>query len=93
MYLLLYCKLPEDSPKFLAFEHARGMNGKKNKYISVKSEGMRKPELILDQVYIEKNMSGNVIRNLILQMLKAYGFKATDYKVYFRTDYTELNQE
>lgn len=82
-----------DSPKFLDFEHARGMNGKKNKYISVKSEGMRKPQLILDQVYIETNMSGNSIRNLILKMLKAYGFKATDYKVYFRADYTEINKE
>ena len=82
-----------DSSKFLAFEHARGMNGKKNKYISVKSESMRKPQLILNQVYIETNMSGNGIRNLILKMLKAYGFKATDYKVYFRADYTEINKE
>ncbi|HWO95137.1 hypothetical protein [Paenibacillus ehimensis] len=82
-----------DNDKFLAFEHTRGMNGKKNKYISVKLDGMRKPQLILDKVYIETNMSGNGIRNLILKMLKAYGYKATDYKVYFRADYTELNQE
>ncbi|XOS90970.1 hypothetical protein ACLMAB_19715 [Brevibacillus laterosporus] len=82
-----------DSEKLLSFEHARGMNGKKNKYISVKSEGMRRPHLILNQVYIEMNMSGNGIRNLILKMLKAYGFKTTDYKVYFRADYTELNEQ
>jgi hypothetical protein len=54
---------------------------------------MRKPKFILDQVYIETNMSGNGVRNLILKMLKAYGYKATDFKVYFRADYTELNQD
>ncbi|MGM1019019.1 MAG: hypothetical protein ACQEXV_00310 [Bacillota bacterium] len=82
-----------DSEKFLAFEHMPGMNGKKNKYISTKQQGIRKPQLILDKVYIETHMSGNGIRNILLKMLKAYGFKATDYKVYFRADYTELNQE
>ncbi|WP_068505357.1 hypothetical protein [Paenibacillus kribbensis] len=82
-----------DSEKFLAFEHMSGMNGKKNKYISTKQEGIRKPQLILDKVYIETHMSGNGIRNILLKMLKAYGFKATDYKVYFRADYTELNQD
>ncbi len=76
-----------------SFEQAPGMNGKKVKYISTSSDGMRKPQSILDRVFIETNMSGNGIRNLILKMLKAYGFKASDYKVYFRADYTELNQD
>lgn len=82
-----------NSEKFLSFENEPGMNGKKVKYISTSSEGMRRPQSVLDKVFIETNMSGNGIRNLILKMLKAYGLKATDYKVYFRADYTELNQE
>ncbi len=82
-----------DTEKFLSFEHAPGMNGKKVKYISSSPDGMRRPQPILDRVFIETNMSGNSIRNLIVKMIKAYGFKPSDYKVYFRADYTELNQE
>lgn len=82
-----------DSEKFLSFEYTPGMNGKKVKYIATSSDGMRRPQPILDKVFIETNMSGNGIRNLILKILKAYGVKVTDYKVYLRADYTELNQE
>lgn len=81
-----------DDDKFRQFEHNPQMNGKKSKYISSNPDGMRKPRLLKENLYLETNMSGNGIRNLLLKMLKAYGFKATDYKVYFRADYSELNQ-
>lgn len=81
-----------DEEKFLSFENKKHMNGKKNKYFSVKSECIRKPELVGDKLYIETNMSGNAIRNLIIKILKEFDIKIGDYKVYFRADYTNVNK-
>ena len=75
----------------MGFENSKNMNGKKNKYFSMNPDDMRKPVMVAGKVYVETNMSGNAIRNLILKMLKEYGFKASDYKVYFRADYTDIN--
>lgn len=82
-----------DTEKFIKFENNKMMNGKKNKYFSVKSDGLRRPEKIADTVYIETNMSGNSIRNLIVKILKEYDIKVSNYKVYFRADYTNINKE
>lgn len=81
-----------DSQKFLNFENLKIMNGKKNKYFSISPEGMRKPEKVANITYIETNMSGNAIRNLIVKILKQYGIKVGNYKVYFRADYSNLNR-
>lgn len=81
-----------DSQKFLNFENMKIMNGKKNKYFSTTPEGIRKPEKVSNIIYIETNMSGNAIRNLIVKILKQYGIKAGNYKVYFRADYSNLNR-
>lgn len=78
--------------KFLSFENLKTMNGKKNKYFSIKPEGLRKPEKVANKAYIETNMSGNAIRNLIVKILKEYGIKVNNYKVYFRADYTAVNK-
>ncbi|WP_416175473.1 hypothetical protein [Clostridium sp.] len=83
----------KDSKKFISFENNKNMNGKKNKYFSSKPEGIRKPELVANSIYIETNMSGNSVRNLIIKMLKQYGIKVSDYKVYFRADYSRINRE
>lgn len=85
--------IDKDAAKFLSFEHIKEMNGKKSKYISSKKDGMRKPHPLRENLFLETNMSANGVRNLILKMLKAYNIKATDYKIYYRADYTELNQE
>ncbi len=82
----------KDRTKFFSFESNKNMNGKKNKYFCCKTEGIRKPELVANSIYIETNMSGNAIRNLIIKMLKQYGIKLSDYKVYFRADYSSLNK-
>jgi len=42
-----------NNEQFVAFEHAPGMNGKKVKYISCSSEGMRRPQSILDKVFLK----------------------------------------
>lgn len=82
-----------DEEKFLAFKESKNMNGKKNKYFSIKPEGIRKPELVGNKLYVETNMSGNAIRNLIIKILKEFDIKISDYKVYFRADYTNVNRE
>lgn len=81
-----------DSEKFLNFENNKTMNGKKNKYFSINEQKLRKPEKVADKIYIETNMSGNSIRNLIVKILKEYGIKVNNYKVYFRADYTQINR-
>lgn len=80
-----------DEKKFLSFEYNDEMNGKKNKYFSRNPNDMRKPRKIADKIYIETNQSGNAIRNLMIKLLKEYDFKISDYKVYFRADYSNLN--
>lgn len=82
-----------DEKKFMSFENNDAMNGKKKKYFSVNPNSMRKPIKIGDKIYIETNQSGNAIRNLIIKLLKEYNFKISDYKVYFRADYTNLNNK
>lgn len=81
-----------DERKFLNFEYSKEMQGKKNKYFSVEPDKMRQPRKIGDKIYVETNQSANSIRNLIIKLLKAYNFKITEYKVFFRADYANLNK-
>lgn len=81
-----------DLEKFLDFENNKTMNGKKNKYFSINQNELRKPEKVADKIFIETNMSSNSIRYLILKILKEYGVKVNNYKVYFRADYTNINK-
>lgn len=81
-----------DEKKFLNFEDAKDMNGKKTKYFSTISDGMRNPRKIGDKIYVETNQSANSIRNLIIKLLRAYNLKINEYKVFFRADYTNLQR-
>ena len=78
-----------DRAKFFAFENMPGMNGKKRRYFSRNREILRKAGSINDEIYIEMNMSGNSIRNLIVKMLREYRISVSDFKVFFRADYTD----
>lgn len=81
-----------DEKKFMSFENSSEMNGKKNKYFATNSSDLRKPKNINGKIFIETNQSGNTIRNHIVKMLKKFGFKISGYKVYFRADYSSINQ-
>lgn len=72
------------------FENIPKMNGKR-KYFSKEKNNIREPIEINGKIYIETNMSSNGIRNIIVKMLKNYGYGIKDYKVYFMADYTEIN--
>ncbi len=78
-----------DESKFYSFENKPSMNGKKCKYFAINESDIRKPKLVSGKIFVETNISGNGVRNLILKMLKEYGFKSNEYKVYLRADYTE----
>ncbi|MGG3772966.1 hypothetical protein [Heyndrickxia faecalis] len=81
-----------DENKFMGFEHKPTMNGKKRKYFSRHETGMTKPKLINNKIFIETNISGNGIRNLVLKLLKEYGYKSNEFKVYLKADYTEMHR-
>lgn len=91
--LLKTCELliAVDEEKFLQFEDNPTMNGKKRKYFSRKDTTMTKPKLVSDKIFVETNISGNGVRNLLLKLLKEFGYKTSEYKVYLRADYTELH--
>lgn len=81
-----------DDQKFLTFEKNNAMNGRKKKYFSLNSENMREPRLVAGKIYIETNLSGNSIRNLIIKLLRNYDKSIEQFKVYFRADYSSLKQ-
>ena len=81
-----------DEKKFLNFENVSEMNGKKNMYFTTNPSNMMKPKNVSGKIYIETNQSSNAIRNLLVKLLKKYQFKISEYKVYFRADYTNLNK-
>ena len=71
------------------------MQGKRRKNFSKNPEELRELSRLKmnnSDIWIETNMSGNGIRNLIIKILKEYKLKVTDVSVYFRADYSELNK-
>ena len=82
-----------DEKKIIGFEELEHMNGKKKKYFSSKSKGMRNPKRVANKIYVETNQSANSIRNLLIKILKEYGLKTGDLKIYLRADYTEINKD
>lgn len=82
-----------DEEKIIGFEELEHMNGKKKKYFSSKPKGMRNPKRVANKIYVETNQSANSIRNLLIKILKEYGLKTGDLKIYLRADYTEINKD
>lgn len=80
-----------DENKFLNFENMPSMNGKKRKYFSREKSNMQDPIRVKEKIYLETNMSSNSIRDLIIKILKEYGYGIEDYKVYFLADYKDIN--
>lgn len=77
---------------FAQFEKDPKMNGKKSKYFSKDTVGLRKPvKLNGIELFMETNMSANSIRNLIVKMLQRYNYKSADFTLYFRADYSSLH--
>ena len=72
------------------------MQGKRRKNFSKNADELREKSRLKmnnSDIWLETNMSGNGIRNLIIKILKEYNLKVTDITVYFRADYSELNKD
>ena len=47
---------------------------------------------VADKIYVEINQSG-MHKKSIMKLLKEYNFSIGEFKVYFRADYTSLNDK
>lgn len=82
-----------DQEKFCSFLNDKTMQGRKVPYFSRSSEGLRAPRKILGtDVYVMTNMSANQVRNVVERMLRKYGVKINDYKLYLKADYTARHE-
>lgn len=70
------------------------IKGRKRSLFSVTNKQMFSPEkLKYINGYVETNLSADGIRNLIKKLLKKYNIPLTKYYVFFRADYTEMNEK
>jgi len=93
--LIKFCDLlyQKNSELFYSFPQNPLMNGKKKKYFSEDSSGFRKPlQLDISGIFIETNMSGESIRNLLVKMLRSYDYKMSDVLIFLKADYTDLHK-
>lgn len=82
----------KDLEKFSAFINDKSMSGKKVVYFSKSSNGMRAPRKVIGtDIFVMTNMSANQVRNVIERMLKRYGIKINEYKIYLKADYTAFH--
>lgn len=81
-----------DKRKFLSFEHDPTMNGRRKRHFSKNEADLRDPQCIGGEIFIETHHSANTIRNFMIKMLSNYDFKISDFRVYYRADYTNMNR-
>lgn len=74
-----------DSEKLKSLTMHPDFEGIKRRLIGSNPEMMRKPQKIEKGIFIETHLSANGIRDLLVKLLKAYGFTIEDFKVYLRT--------
>ncbi|WP_042355659.1 hypothetical protein [Bacillus rubiinfantis] len=84
--------LAVDQEKFMSFEEKSNMRGKKRKYFSTNPAELFNPLPVSGKIYVETHMSSNGFRNLLVKLLKEYGYKINEYKVFLRADYSEMNR-
>ena len=95
--LLTLCEelYSKDRATFETMITKTSMQGKRRKNFSKNPDDLREISRLKmnnSDIWLETNMSGNGIRNLIIKILKEYKLKVTDVSVYFRADYSELNK-
>lgn len=82
-----------DVSKFYTFINDKSMQGRKVPYFSKDSKGLRAPRKVLGtDVFVMTNMSANQVRNVIERMLRKYGIKINEYKLYLKADYTARHE-
>lgn len=73
---------------FDEFVHNPEFKGRTRWYFSYDEKQISTPELINNtNIYAEKNLPANVIRDLLLKMFKRYEIKESDFQVYLKSGY------
>lgn len=84
----------KDGAKFESFLEDKSMRGRKRKYFSRNIEEIDEAKEVGNSgIYIITLLSANSIKNLIIKMLRKYSLNISDVIVYFRADYSELNNK
>ncbi len=79
--------------KFCNFINDKTMQGRKIPYFCKDPKLIRAPRKIAGtDIYVMTNMSANQVRNIIERMLRKYGIKINDYKLYLKADYTARHE-
>lgn len=81
-----------DEEKIMSFEYLERMNGRKRTYFSTDNSSMVEPTLVNKKIYVETHMNSNGFRNLIMKILQEFDFKVSEFKIYLRADYTNMNK-
>ncbi len=95
--LLITCEklYKKDINLFRDIIDRKNFQGKKRKNFSTNANELREQSRLKikdSDIWIETNLSGNGIRNLIIKLLKEYDIKINEFKVFFKADYSELNK-
>lgn len=73
---------------FDEFVHNPEFRGRTRWYFSYDKEQISTPELINNtNIYAEKNLPANIIRDLLVRMFKRYKIKESDFQVYLKSRY------
>lgn len=83
----------KDPSRFCEFVNDKNMQGRKVPYFCKDPKLIRAPrEITGTEIYVMTNMSANQVRNVIEKMLRKYGIKINDYKLYLKADYTARHE-
>ncbi|WKY49095.1 hypothetical protein Q5O24_07240 [Eubacteriaceae bacterium ES3] len=83
----------KDKIKFESFIMDKTMQGRKVAYFCKDSKGIRAPRKVEGtDIYVMTNMSANQVRNVIGRMLRKYGIKINEYKLFLKADYTARHE-
>lgn len=73
---------------FDEFVHNHEFRGRTRWYFSYDKKQISTPELINNtNIYAEKNLPANIIRDLLVRMFKRYKIKESDFQVYLKSRY------
>lgn len=83
----------KDSATFETFVNDKNMQGRKVSYFCKDPKGIRAPRKVDGtDVFVMTNMSANQVRNVVERMLRKYGIKINDYKLFLKADYTATHE-
>ncbi|MFO7814397.1 MAG: hypothetical protein R6V14_01435 [Halanaerobiales bacterium] len=81
-----------DNKKFIAFMNNEDFKGARRPYFSFERKNMSDPKIIslgCKKIFIETNLSVNVINKLLHKLVKQYGIDLKEFKIYLKEEPSE----